>query len=101
MKRLTRRMYLPGCTASDVERAYRETLGGRAFVTWVSRPPETGRVTHGNFAEVHAALDDRTRTVAAFCAIDNLVQGAAGQAVQNLNTLLGLPEATGLLPDSR
>lgn len=89
----------PGTRQSDVERAYRQTLGGRPFVTWVDRPPETGRVTHENFAEVGARLDPRTGTVSAFCAIDNLVKGAAGQAVQNLNTLIGYPEATALLPD--
>lgn len=87
----------PGTTQADVQRAFRETLGGRAFVAWVDRPPETGRVTGENFAEVYARLDERTNTIAAFCAIDNLVKGAAGQAVQNLNTLLGFAESTALL----
>jgi N-acetyl-gamma-glutamyl-phosphate reductase len=87
-----------GVGAADVERAYRETLGGRPFIAWVDRPPETALVRGTNFVELHAQVDARTRTVCAFAAIDNLGKGAAGQAVQNLNVLLGLPEGTGLLP---
>ena len=41
-------------------------------------------------------VDERTRTAIVAAAIDNLVKGAAGQAVQNANLLLGLPEDTGL-----
>lgn len=89
-----------GTTPADVEGAYRETLGGRPFMSWVDRPPQTLSVRDDNFAEVHAAIDARTQSVCAFCAIDNLVKGAAGQAVQNLNTLLGLPDTTGLLPEA-
>ena len=90
-----------GVSQSDVERAYREALVDRPFANWVDRPPETGRVVHDSFAEVWARLDPRTGLVSAFCAIDNLLKGAAGQAVQNLNALLGLPEATGLTPEGR
>ena len=50
-----------------------------------------------NRALVHVALDERTGRIVAFCAIDNLWKGASGQAVQNLNLMLGLDETVGLL----
>ncbi|MCA9549011.1 MAG: N-acetyl-gamma-glutamyl-phosphate reductase [Myxococcales bacterium] len=87
-----------GVSSIEVERAYKETLGGHPFMAWVDRPPETAPVRGTNFVEVHARVEPRTQMVCAFAAIDNLGKGAAGQAVQNLNLLLGLPEATGLLP---
>lgn len=58
--------------------------------------PDPKRVTASNVAEVACAADPRTGTVVAMGAIDNLVKGAAGQAVQNLNVMLGLDQATGL-----
>lgn len=88
---------VPHTSQEMIEAAYAQAFGEQTFVTWVDRPPETGRVKHDNFAEVYARLDPRTQTVSAFCAIDNLVKGAAGQAVQNLNTLMGLPQDTALL----
>lgn len=87
---------VPGTTQAQVQKAYEEAYARSTFVAWVDRPPETARVKHDNFAEVYARVDPRTHTVSAFCAIDNLVKGAAGQAVQNLNALLGLHEGTGL-----
>ncbi len=88
----------PGTSQSDVDAAYAD-LAESTFVRWVHRPPETARVKHDNFAEIGAHFDPRTETVAAFCAIDNLIKGAAGQAVQNLNILCGLPQTLGLLAD--
>lgn len=88
----------PGVGQDDVQAAYVD-LAQSDFIRWVDRPPETARVKHDNFAEVGAHFDSRTQTVAAFCAIDNLVKGAAGQAVQNLNVLSGLPQTLGLLAD--
>jgi len=48
-----------------------------------------------NFARIHALVEPRGRVVA-FCAIDNLWKGAAGQAIQNLNVMLELDEGLGL-----
>jgi hypothetical protein len=88
-----------GVTAEQVHAAFDDAYGASAFVRYErERPPETAAVYARNFAEVHAALDPRTGTLTAFAAIDNLVKGAAGQAVQNLNALLGLEGAVGLLP---
>jgi N-acetyl-gamma-glutamyl-phosphate reductase len=74
-----------------LERAYAGTM-----VRVVDRPPETQRVLNTNGTEVGAHLDARTSTLIAFGAIDNLVRGAAGQAVQNMNAMIGLPIETGL-----
>ena len=58
--------------------------------------PSTKRLTGTNHAELSVHFDARTGRVLAFAAIDNLGKGAAGQAVQNANLMLGLPETTGL-----
>jgi N-acetyl-gamma-glutamyl-phosphate reductase len=59
-------------------------------------PPATKATLGANTAQVTVRSDPRTGTVLAMGAIDNLVKGAAGQAVQALNLVLGLPETTGL-----
>jgi N-acetyl-gamma-glutamyl-phosphate reductase len=53
-------------------------------------------VKHSNFCDISLHLDERTNTLIAVSAIDNMVKGAAGQAVQNMNILFGLPENEGL-----
>ena len=58
--------------------------------------PETRWVEGSNFVDVNFCVDHRTHRVIMMGAIDNLVKGAAGQAVQNMNLLFGLPENTGL-----
>ena len=59
-------------------------------------PPSTGDVRGTNRAHLHAAYDPERQTTTATCVIDNLVKGAAGQAIQALNASLGWPEPTGL-----
>jgi len=58
--------------------------------------PQTKWVEGSNYADVNFKLDPRTNRIIMMGAIDNLVKGAAGQAVQNMNLLFGLPENTGL-----
>jgi N-acetyl-gamma-glutamyl-phosphate reductase len=58
--------------------------------------PEIGRVQGTDGAEIGVFTDSETGMSIVICAIDNLGKGAAGQAVQNLNLALGLPETTGL-----
>lgn len=58
--------------------------------------PSTKDVQGSNFCHIGARVDARTKTVTVVSAIDNLVKGAAGQAIQNMNLMLGLPETTGL-----
>jgi N-acetyl-gamma-glutamyl-phosphate reductase len=64
------------------------------LVDVVARPPRTREVRDTNRATVQVTVVNQR--VLAFCAIDNLWKGAAGAAVQNLNLMLGLPEAEGL-----
>ncbi|MGH2378295.1 MAG: N-acetyl-gamma-glutamyl-phosphate reductase [Candidatus Limnocylindria bacterium] len=83
-------------------RAYRESYGAEPFVRIVKerggiyRLPEPKLVAGTNFADVGFALDPRGDRVVALCAIDNLVKGAAGNAVQAMNVALGLAEDAGL-----
>ncbi len=87
-----------GVTQAAIDEAHAAFAAHRPFIRTVTRPPETQRTLYTNLAEVSATLDRRTGTIIAFTAIDNLVKGAAGQAIQNLNLMLGLPGETGLLP---
>ncbi|MBQ1682136.1 MAG: N-acetyl-gamma-glutamyl-phosphate reductase [Agathobacter sp.] len=58
--------------------------------------PETKWVEGSNYVDVNFVIDERTNRIVMMGALDNLVKGAAGQAVQNMNLLFGLEEATGL-----
>jgi N-acetyl-gamma-glutamyl-phosphate reductase len=60
------------------------------------RLPDSKRVTGANTVEIGAAVDPRTGTAILIGCLDNLVKGAAGQALQNLNLMFGLPETAGL-----
>jgi N-acetyl-gamma-glutamyl-phosphate reductase len=59
--------------------------------------PETKATLGSNFCDVTVRLDARTGIAIAIAAIDNLGRGAAGQAIQNMNLMCGLPECTGLM----
>lgn len=86
----------------DLWRAYRAAYAAEPFVRVVKersgifRYPEPKLLAGTNFADVGFALDPRGDRVVALCAIDNLVKGAAGNAVQAMNVALGLPEDAGL-----
>ena len=76
--------------------ALHEAYDDEPFVVVSERSPSTKATLGSNTAHVTARADERTGWVVALCAIDNLVKGASGQAVQCANLALGLPEATGL-----
>jgi N-acetyl-gamma-glutamyl-phosphate reductase len=81
-------------TKAAVQDLFADAYEREPFVEWSDGPPRTADVRETNRARVHATVNgDR---VLAFCAIDNLWKGAAGQAVQDLNLMLGLPETEGL-----
>ena len=85
---------VPGLTKEEATSHYREAYAAEPFVDVVDEPPHTRHVQDTNRCRVHVTVvGDRT---IAFAAIDNLWKGAAGQAVQDLNLMLGLPEAEGL-----
>jgi N-acetyl-gamma-glutamyl-phosphate reductase len=77
---------------------YREQYAGEPFVRVLpeGRLPNISQVRGSNFCDIGLAVDPRTRRVIAIAAIDNLVKGAAGQALQNMNLMLGLEEGLGL-----
>lgn len=83
-----------------VRRAYAEAFAGERFVRIpAKRLPEVVAVSGSNYAEVGFVLGPEggaTRTVTCFSALDNLVKGGAGQAIQSMNVMLGLPEETTL-----
>ena len=73
-----------------------DAYANEAFVSVTRELPATKWVSGSNGARVTAHYDERTRRILAFCAIDNLGKGAAGQMVQCANLMLGLDETTGL-----
>lgn len=75
---------------------FREFYREEPFVTVVDEPPATKAATGSNSAFLTVRADERTGAIVALAAIDNLVKGASGQAIQNANILLGLPEGMGL-----
>jgi N-acetyl-gamma-glutamyl-phosphate reductase len=87
----------PGKTVADARAAWTAAYGGRPFVRLRGDPKEVevGNIAATNFIDLACAADGRTLIIAS--ALDNLVKGASGQAVQNLNLMFGLPEAMGLL----
>ena len=82
--------------AADVERLFADAYADEPFVELGEEPPGTRDVRDTNLCRVHATVEPATGRVLAFAAIDNLWKGAAGQAVQDLNLMLGLPETEGL-----
>ena len=75
---------------------YLDFYQNEPFVKVVESPPHTKHTWGNNFCLVYPTIDHRTGRLIVVSAIDNLVKGAAGQAIQNMNLMLGLPEATGL-----
>ncbi len=74
----------------------RDAYAEERFVVVTDEPPSTKATSGSNTAHVTATLDERTGWLVALCAIDNLVKGVAGQAVQCANLALGLDEGAGL-----
>ena len=85
-----------GVTAAQVAEAYTESYAGEPFVRYVNAFPPTKATLGSNWCLVHAVVDEDNRRLIAVGVLDNLVKGAAGQAIQNLNLMCGLPETTGL-----
>lgn len=88
----------PGVGVEEVAGAYRQRYAGEPMVRFLEGDalPQTKAVAGSNRADVAVRVDGRTGRLIALAALDNLVKGAAGQAIQNLNVLFGFPETTGL-----
>jgi N-acetyl-gamma-glutamyl-phosphate reductase len=80
----------------ELDALYAEAYADETFVHVVTQPPATKHVLGSNSCRVHVHADERTGRVLAIGVIDNLVKGAAGQAIQAFNAVHGLPEAAGL-----
>jgi N-acetyl-gamma-glutamyl-phosphate reductase len=85
--------------ADAVERVrdlYREFYAGHPFVSVSAQPPQTKQTLGNNYCLVHPTVDRRTGRLVVISVLDNLVKGAAGQAVQNMNLMCGFPEEAAL-----
>lgn len=82
----------------EVKAIYDRYYNGEQFVRVLKKDvcPETRWVKGSNFVDVNVKIDKRTNRVIMMGAMDNMVKGAAGQAIQNMNLMFGLPENTGL-----
>ena len=85
-------------TYEEVKAVYDQYYAKEKFVRVLDRDvcPETKWVEGSNYVDIGFKIDPRTNRIIMMGAIDNLVKGAAGQAVQNMNLLFGLPEDEGL-----
>ena len=92
----TARPATDGLSTERLLEAYRDQYAGETFVAVTDAPPSTKATLGSNSCHVTARFDERTGTLLALAALDNLGKGAAGQAIQAANLLLGLPEPTGL-----
>jgi N-acetyl-gamma-glutamyl-phosphate reductase len=80
---------------ADLDDLYRQRYDGEPFVR-LGGTPAPQRLAGSNVCWINAWVDDRTGTVLVAAALDNLVKGAAGQAIQNANIMLGIEESAGL-----
>ena len=88
----------PGVTEEQLWDAYHARYDGEYFVRLLKKGQVANvkNVHYTNFCDVSLFVDSRTGTFVAISAIDNMVKGAAGQAIQNMNLSFGLEETTGL-----
>ncbi len=80
----------------EVRKIYRDFYKDEPFVKVVDAPPQTKQTWGNNMCLIYATVDPVTKRLVVVSCIDNLVKGAAGQAIQNMNLILGIPETSGL-----
>lgn len=92
--------YMPvrnGLTTDRATAILQEAYSGEPFVRVLADGlPQTKATSGSNFCDVAARVDSRSGMLIAMAALDNLVKGASGQAIQNMNVMLGFPEELGL-----
>ena len=92
----------PGVTTKDLWKAYRAVANENPFIRVVKeqrgiyRVPEPKILAGTNYADLGFELDESNGHIVAMCAIDNLMKGAAGSAVQCMNLMMGWGETLGL-----
>ena len=85
-------------TYEEVRAVYDKYYGNEPFIRILDQDvcPETKWVEGSNYVDMNFKIDTRTNRIVVMGALDNIVKGAAGQAVQNMNLMFGLPETEGL-----
>jgi N-acetyl-gamma-glutamyl-phosphate reductase len=88
----------PGTTEAALDQIYASSYAGATFVRLTGAElPEIKHVAHTNFCDIGWRVDAASGRAILVSVIDNLLKGASGQAVQNMNVMLGIDERTGLL----
>lgn len=87
-----------GVTSRDIREIYRQQYQGEPFIRLLDGDnlPATQYVRGSNYCDLAFSIDPATRRIIVMTAIDNIVKGASGQAVQNMNIMCGFPETAGL-----
>ncbi len=87
-----------GISEEEIKQIYETYYKDEYFIRIMNQGvyPETRWVKNSNFCDIGFKLDERTNRIVIICAIDNMVKGAAGQAVQNLNIMFDIDEKTGI-----
>ncbi|HKD77871.1 MAG TPA: N-acetyl-gamma-glutamyl-phosphate reductase, partial [Ktedonobacterales bacterium] len=86
----------PDVTGAQVREAYANHYAGEPFVVLGDRPPETAWVRGSNRCMISLTIDEARHRLIVIAAIDNLMKGGAGQAVQNANLMCGFAETAGI-----
>ncbi len=88
----------PGFNTTAISELYREKYSSQSFIRLLDEDtfPATQYVRGSNFCDIGFKIDSVTNRIIIMTAIDNVVKGAAGQAVQNMNLMCGFKEAAGL-----
>ena len=87
----------PDVTSQQVDQAFTQAYQDKPLVRIVNAWPKIDNVAHTAFADVHWQVDEAKQVVVVSCAIDNLLKGAASQAIQCANISLGLPSEYSLV----
>jgi len=82
-------------TEAQIRGVYADYYAGEPFVRLRRMPPTLKDVRGANFCDLYVTYDERTNRIITLAVIDNLVKGAAGQAIHNMNLMLGLEETSG------
>ena len=88
---------LPLPSAGELKALYDDFYAGETFVEVCDAPPQLKDVAGTNYCRIYPHVDARAGRILVISVIDNLMKGASGQAVQNMNVMLGLPEHEGLV----
>lgn len=83
-------------TDEDLSEIYSKYYDNEPFIRLLDTNPEIKNIRGTNYIDIYPVFDERTGNIMVFSAIDNLVRGAAGQAVQNMNLMLGIDESKAL-----